>query len=275
MPSLKALSQRLKAVTSTARLTKTMKIVASVKLKVANRKMDEGLPFAKSVGSILSPLLTPDAGYKAETPLLLSISTDKGLCGGINARIVKETKLVLDGAAAAGNAVPKLNVIGSKGVSGLQRTHSNAIALSIDETYSGPITFSLASFLAEQLLTTPADQYTILYNHFKSIISFDVTAISIKGPESLGESGALDDFEFEGEKEAILANMYQFHLACTLYGCLLENVTSEQASKMTAMENANKNATEMIGKLRLKYNRQRQAVITTELTEIVAGAESV
>lgn len=171
--------------------------------------------------------------------------------------------------------MPTLKIIGGKGVSGLARTHGSHIKLSIDETYTGPITFSLASFLAEQMLTTPADTYTILYNKFFSVITFEVTPIKIKGPEALGESGVLDEFEFEGEKENILANMYQFNLACTLYGCLLENVTCEQASKMTAMENASNNANEMIDKLRLTYNRQRQAVITTELTEIVAGAESV
>uniref|UniRef100_A0A7S3EZF3 ATP synthase subunit gamma n=1 Tax=Haptolina ericina TaxID=156174 RepID=A0A7S3EZF3_9EUKA len=252
-----------------------MKVVASVKLKIAQRKMDEGRPFAASISSIMGPVLTPDDEYKAETPMLQAISTDKGLCGGINSRIVKEVKVTLDAAEAAGSPIPTLNVLGSKGVSGLQRTHGSYIAQSIDETYAGPITFSLASFLAEQMLTTPADKYSILYNKFTSVVAFDVTEISIKGPEALGESGVLDEYEFEGEKESILANMYQFNMACTLYGCLLENVTCEQASKMTAMENASNNATEMIDKLRLKYNRQRQAVITTELTEIVAGAESV
>lgn len=99
--------------------------------------------------------------------------------------------------------------------------------------------------------------------------------MSIKGPEVLGGSGVFDEYEFEGEKEDILANMYQFNLACAVYGCLLENITSEQASRMTAMDSATNNATDMISKLTIKYNRQRQAVITTELTEIVAGAESV
>jgi len=275
MPSLQALSQRLRAVTSTARLTKTMKVVASVKLKVAQRNMDRGRPFASTTNDLMSKYLTPSEDFKAETPLLFAVTTDKGLCGGINARVVKETKLILDGAEATNSPVPVLNVIGNKGVSGLQRTHAQKIAMSIDETYAGPITFSLASFLAEQLLVTPADKYTILYNKFKSAITFDVTDIHIKGPASLGEMGVFDDYEFEGEKENILADLYQFHLACNIYGCLLENVTCEQASKMSAMESASNNAMEMIDKLRLTYNRQRQAAITTELTEIVAGAESV
>ncbi|KAL1518840.1 hypothetical protein AB1Y20_003117 [Prymnesium parvum] len=275
MPSLQALSQRLKAVTSTARLTKTMKVVASVKLKVAQRKLEEGRPFATSISALMNPILTPGEDFKAETPYLLAITTDKGLCGGINARIAKEVKLTVDAAANKEEPVPTVQIIGSKGVAALQRTHSSRITLSIDETYQGPITFSLASFIAEQILATPADVYTILFNKFKSVITFDVTPISIKGPEALAEMGVFDEFEFEGEKESVLADMYQFNLACTIYGCLLENVTCEQASKMSAMESASNNASEMISKLRLTYNRQRQAVITTELTEIVAGAESV
>ena len=169
----------------------------------------------------------------------------------------------------------QLTIVGSKVRDGLTRTHGNKISTSIDEAYNVPITFSLASFLTEQMLAEPAEEYTILYNKFNSVISFDVTPLKLKGPESLGESGVFDEFEFEGEKEDILANMYQFNLACALYGCLLENSTSEQASRMTAMDAATNNATDMMDRLRIKYNRQRQAVITTELTEIVAGAESV
>jgi len=119
------------------------------------------------------------------------------------------------------------------------------------------------------------DSYTLLYNKFKSVIAFDVTPMTLKGPSSLGESGVMDEFEFEGEKEDVLANLYQFNLATQIYSAMLENVTSEQASKMTAMDSATTNANDMIQKLTIVYNRRRQAKVTTELTEIVAGAESV
>lgn len=108
MPSLQALSQRLKAVTSTARLTKTMKVVASVKLKVAQRTMEQGRPFATSISSLMDQYLVPDEDYKAETPFLLAVTTDKGLCGGINARIAKEVKLSIDGAEASGTPIPNV-----------------------------------------------------------------------------------------------------------------------------------------------------------------------
>ena len=121
----------------------------------------------------------------------------------------------------------------------------------------------------------PPPSYVIYYNKFKSVINFDVTALAFKGPEVLGGSGVMDEYEFEGEKEEILADLYQFNLAVSIYSCILENVTSEQASRMTAMDSASTNASEMIEKLQVQYNRLRQAKITTELTEIVAGAESV
>jgi F-type H+-transporting ATPase subunit gamma len=273
MPSLKALSLRLKAVTSTAKITKAMKMVAASKLRGAETKMRAARPFASSINELMSSYLEPkEEDAPVETKALMAVSSDKGLCGGINSRVVKAVKLIYD---EPEGAEPKLTIVGSKVRDGLTRTHGNKISTSIDEAYNVPITFSLASFLTEQMLAEPAEEYTILYNKFNSVISFDVTPLKLKGPESLGESGVFDEFEFEGEKEDILANMYQFNLACALYGCLLENSTSEQASRMTAMDAATNNATDMMDRLRIKYNRQRQAVITTELTEIVAGAESV
>jgi F-type H+-transporting ATPase subunit gamma len=273
MPNLKALSQRLKSVTSTAKITKAMKMVAASKLRGAETKMRAARPFVSSINDVMSSVLSPAEGDDApESKALMAISSDKGLCGGVNSRVVKEVKLTYD---KKPEVEPSLMLVGSKSRDALLRGYSNKIVTSIDEAYNVPTNFSLASFLAEQMLTTPADEYTILYNKFTSVVQFDVTPMTIKGPEVLGGSGVFDEYEFEGEKEDILANMYQFNLACAVYGCLLENITSEQASRMTAMDSATNNATDMISKLTIQYNRQRQAVITTELTEIVAGAESV
>lgn len=273
MPSIKAIGIRLKAVASTAKITKAMKMVAASKLKGAERRMLLSRPFAASVNNLMSPTLTPTEEDTApETTLLMGISSDKGLCGGINSRVVKEMKLNLD---AAGDNQPKVMIIGNKAVSGLVRTHAGSINTTIDEAYNIPVSFSCASFITEQMLAEPVDQYTILYNKFYSVIKFEVAPLSVKGPAILGGSGVMDQFEFEGDKEVVLADLYQFNLACTVYGCLLENSTSEQASRMTAMDSATTNANEAAGKLTIQYNRLRQAKITTELTEIVAGAESV
>jgi len=274
MPSVKDLGKRLKSVTSTSKITKAMKMVAASKLRHAESAMVKARPFSGAVRELMAPYITPTPEDKAEQSVLLAISSDKGMCGGVNSRIVKEVKLSLAAGEEAGTKIETL-LVGGKARDGLVRTHAKALTACYDDCYKGPVTFSLASFLAEQMLATPASEYTILFNKFHSVISFEVDKVAFKGPEALGESGALDEYEFEGDKSEILANLYQFNIACSLYGCLLENVTSEQASRMTAMDSASNNAKDMINKLQLQYNRLRQAKITTELTEIVAGAESV
>jgi len=271
--SLKQLALRIKSTTSTAKITKAMKMVAAAKLKGAERAMMAARPFADSMSALMDPILAPAEGDEPpETALLFAVSSDKGLCGGINSRVVKEVKQIF---AAAEDSPPTLMIVGGKARDGLARTHGKFIDTTIDEAYTMPITFSLASFLTEQILAKPADEYTILYNKFKSVIAFDVQPKVLKGPASLGASGVMDDYEFEGEKEDVLANLYQFNLATQLFSSMLENSTSEQASRMTAMDSATSNANELVNKLTIVYNRRRQAKITTELTEIVAGAESV
>jgi len=270
--SLKQLSMRIKSTTSTAKITKAMKMVAAAKLKGAERMMLAARPFASSIGGLMEPVLAPKEDEEApESTLLLAITSDKGLCGGINSRVVKEVKNII----GDGESPPTVMIVGGKGRDGLARTHSVYFDKTIDETYTGPVTFSLASFIAEQMLAHEVDQYTMLYNKFKSVIAFDVVPMTFKSPAALGESGVMDEFEFEGEKEDVLANLYQFNLATQIYSALLENVTSEQASKMTAMDSATTNANDLVSKLTIVYNRRRQAKVTTELTEIVAGAESV
>jgi len=272
--SLKALAMRIKSTTSTSKITKAMKMVAAAKLKGAERMMLAARPFAASIQNVMDPVLSrKDEDEAPETSLLMAISSDKGLCGGVNSKVVKEIKIQIG--TKTPEEAPEVVLVGSKSRDGLARTHSKYISTSIDEAYNSPVTFSLAAFLAEQMISKNVDEYTILYNKFKSVIAFDVTPLTIKGPSVLGESGVMDEYEFEGEKEDVLANLYQFNLATQLYGCLLENVTSEQASRMTAMDSATTNANDLISKLTIIYNRQRQAKITTELTEIVAGAESV
>jgi len=249
-----------------------MKMVAASKLRRAQTSMEEAQPFAIANHSLFDPYIGPKEDDKVENRVLIGISSDKGLCGGVNSKIVKDIKRQL---AIPENPPTELMIVGSKARDGLMRTHAKAISVGYDMTYQTPVTFSLAAFLAEQMLANTADTYTILYNKFRSVINQEVTNLTFKSPETLGESGVMDEYEFEGDKEVILANLYQFNLACSLYGCLLHNVTSEQASRMSAMDSASTNAGEMIARLSIIYNRGRQAKITTELTEIVAGAESV
>jgi len=277
MPSIKDLGKRLKSVSSTSKITKAMKMVAASKLRKAESEMIAARPFAASVQNLMMPHIGIKEGEEPPASVMkLAISSDKGLCGGINSKICKEVKLAVDALVQRGaESSPQLLIVGSKGRDGMARTHSKYYKTTFDEAYGGAITFSLASFLAEQMLASTAESYTIWYNKFRSVINFEPTPLTIKGPEVLGASGVFDEFEFEGEKETVLADIYQFNLACTIYGCLLENKTSEEASRMTAMDSASTNAADMISRLTLIYNRMRQAKVTTELTEIVAGAEAV
>ena len=166
---MKQLSMRIKSTTSTAKITKAMKMVAAAKLKGAERMMLAARPFAAGVGGLMDTVLAPKEDDEApDSSLLLAISSDKGLCGGINSRVVKEVKAII----GDGEGAPKLLIVGGKARDGLARTHGKKIDTSIDETYTIPITFSLASFLTEQVLAKPADEYTILYNKFNSVISF-------------------------------------------------------------------------------------------------------
>jgi F-type H+-transporting ATPase subunit gamma len=272
MVNLKAIQSRLKAVTNTSKITKAMKMVAASKLRRAQTSMEQALPFSSANVELLEPYIGLKEGDEVKSQVLLAISSDKGLCGGINSKVVKEVKNTLD--APDGPAI-ELMLVGGKARDGLSRTHAQHIKVSFDETYNTQVTFTLAAFLAEQMLSYNADSYSILYNKFRSVISQEVTMLTFKSPEVLGESGVMDEYEFEGDKEHILPNLYQYNLACSLFGCILENVTSEQASRMSAMDSASTNAKDMIGRLTIIYNRGRQAKITTELTEIVAGAESV
>lgn len=273
MVNLKAVALRLKAVTNTSKITKAMKMVAASKLRRAQTAMEEAMPFAEANHALMDPFVGFGEGDEEGSNVLLPISSDKGLCGGINSKVVKAVKLRLD---EPDRSPIHLIILGSKARDGLNRTHGKQISLSFDETYQFPtVSFALASYVAESMLENTADSYTILYNKFKSVINQEVTPLTFKSPDLLAESGVMDEYEFEGDKEVILSNLYQYNLACSLYGCLLQNITSEQASRMSAMDSASNNAKEMIGKLTIIYNRGRQAKITTELTEIVAGAESV
>lgn len=183
---------RIKSTTSTAKITKAMKMVAAAKLKGAERMMLAARPFATGIGDVMSPVLTAKEDDEApESSLILAISSDKGLCGGINSRVVKEIKLTMGDTPP--EEAPGLMIVGSKARDGLQRTHAKYINMSFDETYTGPVTFSLASFLAEQMLSKPVDSYTLVYNKFLSVIAFDVTPLTLKGPSALGESGVMDE----------------------------------------------------------------------------------
>ena len=202
------------------------------------------------------------------------MTTDKGLCGGVNTILTRMTRQLIARLDAAKKDA-RLVILGDKGRAQMRRAFSDRIVMSMTERVM-PYNFDLASALAQDLLVSTEYQGVhVVYNRFKSAISYIPTIRSIT-PLLDSNAPKLASFEVEPENDAeTLQNFYEYTLATQVYYAMLENATSEQSSRMNAMENASKNAGEMINKLTLQYNRARQARITTELIEIISGASAL
>lgn len=205
--------------------------------------------------------------------LVVAVTSDKGLCGAINSSIVKASRLELARLTAAG-VKAQLFVIGEKGRAALSRSAGAPIIAVVTEVGKTPTTFAEASAVAERLAAVPADRVLLISNRFRSAISYETAYVSVPSEAALKARAEAISARYEFESDC-LAALHEYHLATTLYAALLENATSEQSSRMAAMDNAATNAGDMLGKLSLVYNRTRQAVITRELIEIISGADSV
>jgi F-type H+-transporting ATPase subunit gamma len=278
MANVKALRLRLASVKSIQRITKTMKMVAAAKLKGFQNRMMEARPLGTTMQRMTDEIPSADDEVAGSdmTHLLVPITSDRGLCGGINTAAIKATK------ALAGDLKgdKTIAILGSKGESLLKRTHGALIQRVITEIYQSPTSFALASEIAEELANTKQyDKAHIVYNRFKSAIAYDTLVDEVDSADSMVERLAAfsEKYEFEDQfTEALhMSDMMQFVLASKIYSRLLESATSETSARMSAMENASKNCGEMIDKLTLDMNKARQAVITQEVGEIVSGAAAV
>jgi F-type H+-transporting ATPase subunit gamma len=265
----------MKSVQNIQKITKAMKMVAASKMRVAQLDTENSrgivMPFYRLLGDL--------PGAEVEKNVTVPITSDKGLCGGINSTVAKISRGVLKATDGEGKT-SGLVVFGEKGRAQLVRDRKDKIIETIADIGKVKITFSQVSLLAEDILKTEFDATRIIFNRFKSAISFLPTMATVLSPDTLekeAEAGsAVDAYEIEGPDRAeLLQDLAEFQLAATLYNGLLENNCSEQASRMAAMENSTKNASEMLGKLTLFYNRARQATITTELIEIISGAAAL
>eukprot|EP00798_Chlamydomonas_sp_ICE-L_P026058 gene26058-11759_t len=272
--SNQAVKQRIRAIKNIGKITKAMKMVAASKMRNAQVAMElsRGIvdPFVRLFGDFPAASVGKD--------LTLAITSDRGLCGGLNSNITKYTKALLKitkGEAEGSSTV--LASVGDKGRSQLTRTESDIYALSV------AVTFAQASLIAEEMLAHDPKAVRILYNRFYNAASFKPTIATVLAPEALeaqmneSSGNKLDAYEVEAthERSDVLADLYEFQLGATLFNAMLENNCSESASRMSAMENSTKSAGEMLGALTLSYNRKRQATITTELIEIIAGASAL
>ena len=292
MPSLKDLKIRINTVKSTQKITSAMKMVASAKLKKAQEKAESGRPYATKMSSIVSTLaskVNKGSGPKLlfgnnsdKNILIVAISADRGLCGGFNNNISKEVRRRVKELENDGKIV-KLILVGRKVGSVLKREMGDRIIGSFTGIQGDNLTFTKVSPVSLQILSlfeeNNVDEVEMLYNRFQSVISQVVTKKQLipaeVSDEKIEEEDQQTTYEYEPEEEVILNDLLPRNLSTQIYSALLESSAGELAARMTAMDNATRNAGELIDKLTLEYNRTRQAFITKELIEIISGAEAV
>lgn len=273
--SQQAVKQRMKSVENIQKITKAMKMVAASKMRAAQTATEQ----SRGIVGPLIRMLGDSPAAPVEKNLTLPISTDKGLCGGINSTVSKYTRAV-DQLNQSEGKDSSVVIVGEKARTQLQRDMKDKIKMTIADVGKVKVTFSQVSQIAEDILKTDFDSARIIFNRFVNSISFKPTIATILAPDSLEKSleagGELDAYEIEGpDKSELLLDLCEFQLAATLHNAIQENVCSEHASRMMAMENSTKNAAEMLGQLTLTYNRTRQATITRELIEIISGAAAI
>jgi ATP synthase F1 gamma subunit len=277
--NLKELRLRLVAIKNIKKITSTMKMIAAAKLNKAQAVLFKTRPYAESSQRFLQEFFPspqegePNPAEEAGKHLIVAITSDRGLCGGVNSSIIKASAAVMRNHAEN----TQLFLIGEKAKAALQREYGNSIVYAVSEVGANKrSSFTEVAQVAELIARQPADNVTVCYNHFNSVLSFTTTRKVFPAPKAFVESERrFSAYEFEGSHEEILADYWQFTLASQLFSALAESQTAEVATRMTSMDNATKNASEVLSKLTIKYNRTRQAAITTELTEIVSGAAAI
>ncbi len=293
MPSLKSLKNRIASVKSTKKITKAKQLVAAAKLKRAEEAAKAARPYTERMEAVLANLsasvkVDPNAPKllagtgKQDTHLLVVATADKGLCGAFNSSIARLAREHIVRLQREGKTV-KLFCVGRKGFDQLKRLYSDLIIDKVDFTETRAIGFSEAQKIGDKVLQRfeagEFDVATLFYGRFKSVVSQVPTAQQIvpaKAPEGAPApdlKGAV--YEYEPDEEQILKALLPRYVSVQIFRALLENVASEQAASMSAMDSATRNAGKMIDRLTLQYNRARQAQITKELIEIISGAEAV
>ncbi|CAK0788378.1 unnamed protein product [Prorocentrum cordatum] len=275
--TLKTLQIRMKAINNMKKITKAMKMVATAKFKKDMKNMENGMPFGKPVLDLMERLPRQE---KAGPITYLAVTSDKGLCGGVNSAVAKQVRLGLADEEAKGNA-GKIFILGGKGVSSMKLKLGDRFNYSFEEASKMPWTFATASLVAERLVASRPARLKIVSNNFKSMVAYDTTVkhtITLEEAQTMDKaewSKAMDVYSFEPSIYEVWADLHEFYYGCAVYTAFLQSSTTETAQRMSAMENASKNAGEMYEKVSLMFNRARQAKITTELCEIISGASAV
>jgi len=294
MASLKALKGRIASVKSTQKITKAMKMVAAAKLRRAQMAAEAGRPYSERMAAVMaslagkvvisdqSPKLLAGTG-RDQTHLLVVATSDRGLAGAFNSNIVRAARKKADELIREGKTV-YFYLVGRKGRAVIQRLYPKQIAHQFDTSAIKYVSFADAQAIANDII----DRYTsngldvvhLFYARFQSAlvqepVGQQIIPVRLEETAGTASTGISAAVEYEPEEEEILATLLPRNIAVQIFRALLENAASEQGSRMTAMDNATRNAGDMIQRLSIVYNRQRQAAITTELVEIISGAEAL
>ncbi|OQN99477.1 hypothetical protein B0A48_14455 [Cryoendolithus antarcticus] len=267
--TLREIEGRLKSIRNIEKITKTMKIVASTKLTRAQRAMTSSRSYGETSNTVFQEAETKPLDGEGKKSLLIVCSSDKGLCGGIHSGLTRRVRKMLNEGEVKGDI--DLVIAGEKCKAQLGRSNAKQIVLSFQGVGKDVPTFSDASAIADQvtLLPTEYSSIKILYNKFINAQSYEATIIEAFSEEAIKESANFSSFEID---DSVLGNLREYALANSLFWALAEGHACEQSARRNAMDNASKNAGEMISKFQILYNRTRQAVITGELVEIITGA---
>ncbi len=291
MASLDDLKKRIASVKSTQKITKAMKMVAAAKLKRAQDSAEKGRPYSEKMNNIIlnlsegisdiesAPKLLSGTG-KDQIHLCIVMTSDRGLCGGFNSNIIKKAKSYFSKLSSEGKEL-KIITVGSKGNDQLKRVFGDKIIENISFKNSKNANFfdaeKVCKIIIEKFQKEEFDICTIFFNQFKNVITQIPQAqqiIPLKTETDENEK-SVDNYEFEPDEDEILTNLLPKNISTQIFKAMLENSASEQGARMSAMDNATRNAGEMVDKLTIEYNRSRQAAITKELIEIISGAESL
>ena len=291
MPSLKDLKNRIESVKNTRKITKAMQMVAAAKLRRAQEAAEAGRPYAERFNAVLGSLAASVGGSDSapmllrgtgsdQTHLLVVMTAERGLCGGFNSNIAKLAKQHAADLVAAGKTV-KIITVGKKGRDSMKRDLGDHYIEHVDLSEVKRIGYSNAQDIAKGVLSRfeagEFDVATIFYARFINVVSQVPTSQQIipASFEATEGDAAATLYDYEPDEEAILADLLPSGVATQIFSALLENGASEQGARMSAMDNATRNAGDMIDKLTIEFNRSRQAVITNELIEIISGAEAL
>ena len=288
MPSLKDLKNKIASVKNTRKITKAMQMVSAAKLRRAQDAAEAARPFAERMTAVMSalaagvgtgegaPKLLAGNG-KDQVHLLVVMTSERGLCGGFNSSIVKLARVRAAELVAQGKTV-KILTVGKKGREQLKRDWASAFVGHVDLSEVKRVGYVNAQAIAREVMAAfeqgEADVVTIFYNRFQSVIA-QIPTMQQVIPAKFESAGATALYDYEPSEEAILADLLPRGVATQIFTALLENGASEQGARMSAMDNATRNAGDMIKSLQLRYNRARQAQITKELIEIISGAEAL